>query len=156
VWRGRPRPRVDRGVWLLPVDDLSTERPLGVTAVAVVFLLSSAYLFILGFIRLVDSDAISLSLGAPLLHGLELAGPFAFLLAAAAASFVAFGLLRLHNLARRAAIVICAAGIVMLDPKVSAASSDISLNFFLAGSMMIIRVMIIWYLWQSWTAEKFR
>ena len=139
-----------------PTGDARVERPFGVTVIAGAFFLAAAYLLVLGMVRLVDPNAVSLSLGAPLLHGLELAGPFAFLLAAAAACFVAIGLLRLRNLARRAAIVICGAGIVMLVPKVSAASSDISLNFFLAGSMIIIRVMIIWYLWQSWTAEKFR
>lgn len=133
----------------------STERPRGVTFIAVVFFSASAYLLALGGIRLADPDAISLSLGAPLLHGLELAGPYAFLLAAAVAGLVAFGLLRLNNLARRAAIFIALAGIVMLIPKVSAAGDDITLNFFLAGSMIVIRTIVVWYLWQSRTAERF-
>lgn len=137
-------------------NNLSMERPRGVTFIAAVFLLASAYLIALGFVRLANPDAVPLSFGAPLLHGLELAGPYAFLLAGAAATLIGFGLLRLNNLARRAAIVVCAAGIFMLIPKVSAAASDISLQFFLAGSMIVFRMMIVWYLWQRWTAEKFR
>ena len=124
--------------------------------VAAIYLLSSAYLFILGLIRLANPDAISLSLGAPLLQGLQLAGPWMFLLASGAGSIVGFGLLRLKNLARRAAIVIAIAGMVMLIPKVSAAATDLSPQFFISGSMIVVRMVIVWYLWQSWTAEKFR
>jgi hypothetical protein len=122
---------------------------------AAIFFVASVYLCALGVVRLANADAVSLSLGAPLLHGLELGGPYAFLLAAAAAALIGFGLLRLKNVARRAAIAVCAAGIVMLIPKVSAAASDISLRFFLAGSMIVVRIMIVWYLWQRWTTEKF-
>jgi hypothetical protein len=46
-------------------------------------------------------------------------------------------------------------GMVLLIPKVSAETGDFSSHFFLAALAMIIRVMIIWYLWQGWTAEKF-
>jgi hypothetical protein len=79
-----------------------------------------------------------------------------FLLAAGVAAIVAFGLLRLKNLARRAAIVIGMAGVVMLVPKVSADAAELSLRLLLAGFAVMIRVAIVWYLWQSWTAEKFR
>jgi len=44
---------------------------------------------------------------------------------------------------------------VMLLPKVSAGATDISARFFVAGSMVVARMVIVWYLWQSWTAEKF-
>jgi len=43
----------------------------------------------------------------------------------------------------------------MLIPKVSAAGTDLSLNLFLAGSMIMVRTIIVWYLWQKWTAERF-
>jgi hypothetical protein len=132
------------------------QRPIGVTAIALLFFLVSGYLGVLGLIMLLAPGAVSMSLGAPLLHGLQLAGPFMFLLAAALAAIVAFGLLRLNNLARRAAILIALAGIVMLLPKVSADAVDFSPRFFTAGSMVVIRMMIVWYFWQSWTAERFR
>ena len=128
---------------------------MGVTAVAIVFLSASAYLLVLALIKLVNPEAIPLSLGAPLLHGLELYGPVMFLLAGAVGLIVGFGLFRMKNLARRAAIAIAVAGMVMLFPKVSADTAYFSARFFLAGSMVVIRIMIVWYLWQGWTAEKF-
>ena len=131
------------------------QRPVGVTAIAIVFALASAYLATLGFIMLLAPGAVSMSLGAPLLHGLQLAGPYMFLLTAAVIAVVAFGLFRLNNLARRAAIMICLAGMIMLLPKVSADAADFGPRFFTAGAMVVARMIIIWYLWQVWTAEKF-
>jgi uncharacterized membrane protein YccC len=124
--------------------------------VAIVFFLASAYLLILGLIKLINPEAIPLSLGAPLLHGLQIYGPYMFLLAGGLGVAVAYGLFRQKNLARRAAIAICVVGVVLLVPKVSADAAEFSVDFFLAGSMIVIRIMIAWYLWQGWTAEKFR
>lgn len=109
----------------------------------------------MGLIKLIDPEVIPLSLGAPLLHGLEIYGPYMFLLASSLGFTIAVGLLRLKNLARRAAIVIAVAGMVLLIPKVSADTAQFSPDFFLAGSMIVIRIMIAWYLWQGWTVEKF-
>lgn len=131
------------------------QRPIGVTAIAILFALIAGYLGALGATMLLSPGAVSMSLGAPFLHGLQLLGPYMFLLAAAVAAIIAFGLFRLNNLARRAAIAICFAGMVMLLPKVSADAADMGPRFFLAGSMVVVRMMIIWYLWQYWTAEKF-
>jgi hypothetical protein len=123
--------------------------------VAIVFFLAAAYLLILGLIKLINPETIPLSLGAPLLHGLQVYGPYMFLLSGGLGLAVAYGLFRLKNLARRAAIVICVIGVVLLVPKVSADTAEFSIGFFLAGSMIVIRIMIAWYLWQGWTAEKF-
>ncbi len=131
-------------------------RPAGVTAIAILHFLVATYLAVLGFVRLVSPESVSLSLGAPLLHGLEVSGPYMFLMAAGVAAIVGFGLLRLKNLARRAAIVIGMAGVVMLIPKLSADAADLTVRLLLAGFAVVIRVAIVWYLWQSWTAEKFR
>jgi hypothetical protein len=132
------------------------ERPAGVTIIAVLFLLASAYLSVVGLVKLVSPESVSLAMGAPLLHGLEIAGPYMFLLAAAVAAVVAVELFRLNNLARRAAAMVAFAGMVMLIPKVSADAADFSPRFFIAGSLIIIRAIIVWYLWQSRTAEKFQ
>jgi hypothetical protein len=131
------------------------QRPVGVTAIAILFALIAVYLGSLAATMLLAPGAVSLSLGTPLLHGLELAGPYMFLLTAAVAAAVAFGIFRLNNLARRAAIAICFAGMIMLLPKVSADAANFGPRFFLAGSMVVVRMMIAWYLWQYWTAEKF-
>ena len=58
---------------------------------------------------------------APLLFGLELAGPYMFLIVAVAAGAIAWGLLRLNNIMRHAAILAAFTGIVMLIPSVSGA-----------------------------------
>src|SRR5437773_11809363 len=126
-------------------------RPAGVTAIAILLFAVSAYLTALGFIRLASPESVSLSLGAPLLHGLEVSGPYMFLLAAGVAATVGFGLLRLRNLARRAAIVLMTAGIVLLIPKFSADAAELSLRLLTAGLAVVIRVAIAWYLWQSST-----
>jgi hypothetical protein len=131
------------------------ERPLGVIAIAGLFFVVAAYLATVGILKLGWPDAISLSVGAPFLHGLELWGPYMFLMAAAAGAAIAIGLLRLSNIARRLAIVVAIADMVLLIPKVSAETSEFSIRFFLAAASIMVRVMIVWYLWQSWTAEKF-
>ena len=109
----------------------------------------------LAAVRLADPGAVPLSLAAPLLQGLEIAGPYMFLVGAAIGASVGWGLLRLNNLARRVAIVIAVVGIVFLIPEVSAETGDFSLRFLYAALAVITRVIIVWYLWQSWTAEKF-
>ena len=123
--------------------------------VSILFFAVAAYLALFAVVWFVNPNALPLSLGAPLLHGLELAGPYMFLIASAVALVVGLGLLRLNNFARRAAILIGFAGMVMLIPKVSADTADFSPRFFVSGSALVVRVMIVWYLWQSWTAEKF-
>ena len=130
-------------------------RPAGVTAIAVAFLLSAAYLSVLGFARLIAPEKIRLSLAAPLLHGLEISGPYMLLLVAAILGLVGYGLLRLKNLARRAAIVVVIAGVVLLIPKLSADAAELSLQLLTAGFAVMVRVAIAWYLWQSSTAEQF-
>lgn len=145
-----------RGAVTVSGESVTNPRPLGIVLTATIFFICSAYLLILGLARLASPDSVSLSLGSPLLHGLELAGPYAFLLASVLGALVGYGLVKLKNLARRAAIAIAVAGMVMLIPTISAAATDLSPRFFLVGSMLIIRMMIVWYLWQRWTAEKFR
>jgi hypothetical protein len=131
------------------------ERPAGVIAIAALFFAVAGYLATVGILKLLWPDAISLSLGAQFLHGLELWGPYMFLIVGAVGIVVGLGLLRLSNIARRAAIMVAVAGMVLLIPKITAEASDFSWRFVLAAAAIIVRVMIVWYLWQSWTAEKF-
>lgn len=116
---------------------------------------ASAHLIALAIVWFVNPDAFPLSLAAPLLHGLELAGPYMFLICAAVGMLVGIGLLRLNNYARRATIVIAVAGIVMLIPKMSAAAVDISAELLIVAVQVIVRVVIVWYMWQKWTAKEF-
>src|SRR5271167_2978033 len=97
--------------------------PNGVRAIAALFAFCAIYLAIAGGLMLVSPGTISMSAGAPLLFGLELAGPYMFLLMAVVGGGVAWGLVELNNIVRHAAILIAIAGIVMLVPSVSSATT---------------------------------
>lgn len=131
-------------------------RPAGVSAIASVFFLTAAYLAALAAIMLLRPGAVSLTLGAPLLGGLELAGPYMFLLVAAVGVVIATGLLWLQNWARWLAIAAAAAGIFLLMPEVSAAVIEFRGAALLwSGLGIVVRVMIVRYLFQEPTIEAF-
>jgi hypothetical protein len=138
-------------------DDAANPAPNGVRAIAALFALCAIYLGIAGGIMLVRPDTISMSAGAPLLFGLELAGPYMFLLMAAVGSGVAWGLLKLNNTVRRAAILISIAGILMLVPSVSSATVMVQPKALAFGGMgIIVRVMVAWCLSRGEVADAFR
>jgi hypothetical protein len=131
------------------------QRPAGVTAVSILFFLSAGYLCTLGLLMLARPGTASMMMGAPLLHGLELAGPFMFLLIAALGAGIGWGLLRLNNWARRVGVIVAMLGIVMLIPSVSAAAAGFRGALFWGGLGIIVRAAVTWYLWQPWVVEKF-
>jgi hypothetical protein len=138
-------------------DSDSNSIPSGVRAVAGLFSLCGIYLAILAILMLARPGLISMAAGAPLLFGLELAGPFMFLLIAVAAGGIAWGLMRLNNIMRHAAILAACAGIVMLVPSVSGAVVAVQLKGLAFGGLgIIIRVMVAWYLSQAHIAEQFK
>jgi hypothetical protein len=133
-----------------------TERPAGVTAVAAVFLLAAAYLLAVGLTMLLRPGAVSMATGAELLGGLELEGPYMFLLVSAVGAAVAFGLLRLHRWARWGAILLALIGVILLAPSVSSALFDFRISRLLSGGLGVIaRTMIVWYLFQEPVGEVF-
>jgi hypothetical protein len=130
--------------------------PTGVTTIAIAFVLAAAYLGLIGIVMLVSPGAVSMALGAPLLSGLELAGPFMFLLMSGAAALIGWGLLRLNNWARRVAALVALIGVGMLVPSVSANAITIQFgNLAWGGLGIIVRVMIVWYLYQAPVSEAF-
>jgi len=99
---------------------------------------------------------VSMSAGAPLLFGLELAGPYMFLLVAVVGGGVAWGLVELNNIARHAAILIAIAGIAMLVPSVSAATVTAQPKALAFGGLgIIVRVIVAWYLSREEVAAAF-
>jgi multidrug transporter EmrE-like cation transporter len=129
--------------------------PRGVAAIAILFFAAAADLGLVGLVMLVSPGTVSMSLGAPLLMGLELAGPFMFLLMAGVGALIGWGLLRLIDWARRAAIAVAFIGVVMLVPSVSAAAVDLRTSLIWGGLGIIVRVMILWYLYQQPIKERF-
>ena len=131
--------------------------PAGVRAIAALFFLCALYLACAGLLMLASPGLISMATGAPLLFGLELAGPYMFLLIAVAAGGIAWGLVRLNNIMRHAAILAACAGIVMLVPSVSGALAAVQLKALAFGGLgIIIRVVVAWYLSQAHIADQFK
>ncbi len=135
---------------------MTVERPAGVTAVAAAFLLAAVYLLVVGLTMLARPGAVGMSTGAELLGGLELAGPYMFLLVAGVGLAVALGLWRLHRWARWTAIVLALIGLVMMVPSVSSAVFDFRIAKLASGGLgAIIRTMIVWYLFQAHVSDAF-
>ena len=131
--------------------------PNGVRAIAALFALCGIYLGIAGATMLLSPGTISMSAGAPLLFGLELSGPYMFLLAAVAAAVVAWGLVKLNNITRHIAMLIAIAGVVMLVPSVSAATVMAQPKpLILGGCGIIVRVVVAWYLARGDVADNFK
>ena len=105
---------------------------------------------------LVSPGVFSMTLGTPLLGGLELAGPYMFLLMAGVGAAMGWGLVRLNPWARRAAILAALLGVVELVPTVSIAVIEVRARPLIWGGIgVMVRVMIAWYLYQEPVTEAF-
>jgi len=131
-------------------------RPIGVSLIVTLFLVTAAYLSVVGAVMLLSPRTISMSSGADLLGGLEVAGPYMFLLMAVVGAAIGLGLLRLHNWARRLAILSALLGMVLLLPSVSSAVLDFRIEKLVwKGLGVMVRAMIVWYLYQHPVKEAF-
>ena len=138
-------------------DNPANPVPNGVRAIAALFALCGIYLGIAGGLMLLRPGTISMSAGAPLLFGLELAGPYMFLLMAVAGAGVAWGLVELNNIVRHVATLIAIAGIVMLVPSVSAATAMTQPKALAFGGLgIVVRVIVAWYLSRGEIADRFK
>jgi len=131
--------------------------PAGVRAIAGLYALSGLYLAIVGVVMLARPGAVPMSAGAPLLFGLELGGPYMFLLMAGAGGAVAWGLVKLNNITRHVAMLVAITGIIMLVPPVSSAAAMANTRALAAGGLgIIVRVIVAWYLGRAEVKEQFR
>jgi len=138
-------------------DNPANPIPNGVRAIAALFALCALYLAVTGSLMLVRPGTVSMSAGAPLLFGLELAGPYMFLLVAVAGAGVAWGLMELNNIVRHVATLIAITGIVMLVPSVSSATAMVQPKALVFGGLgIIVRVIVAWYLSRGEVADSFR
>lgn len=122
-------------------------RPAGVTAISALFLLAAVYLWTIAVVKLIAPEAISLMSGAQLMYGLELAGPYMALLVGSGWALVGWGLFRLHNWARWAAMLVMTVGIAWLVPKISAADLGVPVLWY--GWQIALRTAAAWYLAQA-------
>ena len=106
---------------------------------------------------LLRPDTMSLTSASFLLGGLEVAGPYMFLLVGAVGAAVGLGLLRLNNWARWIAIIVAMLGVVLLVPGVSSSVVGFQMGRRAWGAVgVVLRVMIVFYLYQEPVAEQFR
>ena len=131
--------------------------PNGVRAIAALFALCAVYLAIAGGVMLLRPGTVAMSAGAPLLFGLELAGPYMFLVMAVVGAGVAWGLMELNNIVRHVATLIAITGIVMLVPSVSAAIVMVQPKALAFGGVgIIVRVIVAWFLSRREIADQFK
>jgi hypothetical protein len=126
---------------------LDSQRPPGVTAVAILFFLAAICLFAIAIVKLIAPEAISLMSGAQFMYGLELAGPYMALLIGSGWAWVGWGLFRLHNWARWTAMLVMTIGIAWLVPKISMAELGVPLLWY--GVQIAVRAAAAWYLAQA-------
>jgi hypothetical protein len=123
------------------------QRPAGVTVISILFVAAALYLWSIGIVKLVAPDAITLMSGAQLMYGLELAGPYMALLVGSAWALVGWGLFRLHNWARWAAMLVMIVGVAWLVPKISMAELGVPVLWY--GLQIALRAAAAWYLAQA-------
>jgi len=128
-------------------SDAAARRPPVVTVIAALHGCVAAGLWIQALLKLFAPDAISVTVGARFLFGLELAGPYMWLLVGCAWALVAWGLLLLHNWARWAAMGGSVLGVAGLVPRISAAPIGFPLLWY--GLQIAIYAAVGWYLAQS-------
>lgn len=123
------------------------QRPKGITVIASLVALAAVYLWTIAAFLLISPGAISLLAGKHFLYGLELAGPYMFLLGGGVYTLVAWGLFRLQNWARWIAMLLIVISTASLIPKISMAELGVSVLWY--GLQMALRVAIGWYLAQA-------
>ena len=123
------------------------ERPAGITGIAILFFLTAIYLWAIGALKLLAPEAISLMRGALFMYGLELAGPYMALLVGGGYALVGWGLFRLHNWARWAAMAVMVLGAWSIVPRISMAEIGVAILWY--GLQIALRVAVGWYLAQA-------
>lgn len=123
------------------------QRPKGLIAVAVLFVVAATYLWTVAAILIVAPGTISLMAGKYFTYGLEIAGPYMILLVGCCYAVIAWGLFCLHNWARWLAMLVIALSIVPLIPKISLAELGLPILWY--GLQIALRVAAGWYLAQA-------
>jgi hypothetical protein len=123
------------------------QRPAGVTVISILFFAAALYLWTIAVVKLLAPDAITLMSGAQLMYGLELAGPYMALLVGAGWALVGWGLFRLQNWARWAAMLVMVVGVAWLVPKISMAELGAPVLWY--GLQIALRAAAAWYLAQA-------
>ena len=113
------------------------------------------YLFSAGLIMLTPLRATSMTPIIPLVYPLRLVSPYVTLIVGSAWMILGWGLFRLHDWARVAAMTLLFVGVGLELVRVALVSSR-SPSILIWGIFDIsLRLVIVWYLFRAPTAEKF-
>ena len=123
------------------------QRPAIVTAISALFFVAAIFLWSVGVAKLLAPNAISLMSASPFMYGLELAGPYMALLVGTGWAVIGWGLFRLHNWARWAAMAVMVISVAALVPKISQAEIGAPLLWY--GLQIALRAAAAWYLAQA-------
>jgi hypothetical protein len=123
------------------------QRPTLVTILALLSFAAALYLLALAAILWIAPGALSVMVGKYFMYGLELAGPYMILLFGAGYALIGWGLFRLQNWARWAAMLLMVLGVASLVPRISMA--ELGLSVFRYGFQIALRVAVGWYLAQA-------
>jgi hypothetical protein len=126
------------------------ERPIGVTVIAIYYLLGAAYACSFAVLKLITSDAFTLMKGAPLRNELEFYGTFYALVAGCVWGLIGWGLLRLQKWARWTGMLGMVPAIFSLVPSISMAK--IGIRLFWYGILIALHAAAGFYLAQGQTA----
>ena len=123
------------------------QRPILITILSFLSSAVALYLWLLAAIRWIAPGTVSLLAGRYFMYGLELAGPYMMLLFGAGYALIGWGLFRLQNWARWAAMLVMVVGVASLVPSISTA--ELGIQVFWYGFQIALRVAVGWYLAQA-------
>ncbi|HEX4784776.1 MAG TPA: hypothetical protein VH350_10560 [Candidatus Sulfotelmatobacter sp.] len=123
------------------------QRPAVVTAISTLFFLAAIFLWTVGVVKLLAPNAVALMSASPFTFGLELAGPYMVLLVGTGWAVIGWGLFRVRNWARWAAMALMVVSVASLVPKISQAELGMPLLWY--GLQIAVRAAAAWYLAQA-------
>ena len=141
---------------MLGETNVATERPVGITALAFIFI---AYAIVAAiYAALLALGRVSMSSGAWLIGGgFEIMGKWIFALYAAIHSACAVGLWRIQKWALRLSSLLLLWGLLQVIPAISSATADSRVYAIARDGLQIVwRVVALRYVWLESTRESFR
>jgi hypothetical protein len=132
------------------------QRPTGLVAVAVLCFLIAGYIGAAGVWMLVWRKTISTMPGATQLPGIQMGGPYPALLVGIMWIILGWGLLKLRNWARWAAMLVAVWGIASGLAQALVFSARFGWPVLLVGFQIVVRIAVVWYLLRSPVADQFR
>jgi hypothetical protein len=121
-------------------------RPIGVTIIAILFLARAVYLWISAASLLLAPHTVSPFTARMLRQALRLIGPYAGLGVGVCYAFVGWGLFRLHNWARIAAMLVMGVSAAFMLPALASAAIGLRWSAILMGLQIVLCAVIAFYL----------